>query len=114
GCYHVPTAPLTLLCCSLLRRPPSSTLFPYTTLFRSRRRQIDYGDQMTARQATDHHTRTRRRSRWAQVRRILGIAFVALVVVLVVRKLAEVDWAEVWVTLQEYDYRTLTPAALLV
>ncbi|WP_338084227.1 lysylphosphatidylglycerol synthase domain-containing protein [Cupriavidus gilardii] len=69
---------------------------------------------MTARQATDHHTRTRRRSRWAQVRRILGIAFVALVVVLVVRKLAEVEWAEVWVTLQEYDYRTLTPAALLV
>src|SRR5205807_10271053 len=26
-----------LSCSSLLRRPPSSTLFPYTTLFRSRR-----------------------------------------------------------------------------
>src|SRR5689334_23488876 len=25
----------------MLRRPPRSTLFPYTTLFRSRRRQLD-------------------------------------------------------------------------
>src|SRR5204863_8686276 len=35
---------LTTLCCFfclLIRRPPSSTLFPYTTLFRSRRGDRD-------------------------------------------------------------------------
>src|SRR2546430_11817012 len=27
----------------MIRRPPRSTLFPYTTLFRSRRQQLKYG-----------------------------------------------------------------------
>src|SRR5258708_13742765 len=27
----------------MIRRPPRSTLFPYTTLFRSRRRRADHG-----------------------------------------------------------------------
>src|SRR5256885_5299120 len=26
----------------MIRRPPRSTLFPYTTLFRSRKKQLDY------------------------------------------------------------------------
>src|SRR2546430_13758576 len=30
----------------MIRRPPRSTLFPYTTLFRSRRAQIGVGDQV--------------------------------------------------------------------
>src|SRR3712207_8097121 len=28
----------------MIRRPPSSTLFPYTTLFRSRRREVEQRD----------------------------------------------------------------------
>src|SRR5256885_13102942 len=37
----------------MIRRPPRSTLFPYTTLFRSERRQ--HHDQSdAARKATDH------------------------------------------------------------
>src|SRR5256885_2959856 len=43
----------------MIRRPPRSTLFPYTTLFRSRERQLDvpvvvltaHGDVATARAA---------------------------------------------------------------
>src|SRR3712207_7507923 len=31
----------------MIRRPPRSTLFPYTTLFRSRR-HVDHGDQVLA------------------------------------------------------------------
>lgn len=57
---------------------------------------------------------SRRRGRWALARRIVGAIFIALVVALVIRKLGEVDWAEVWITLKEYDYRTLTPAAALI
>src|SRR5439155_21344564 len=34
---HLPT--LLLLFCLMMRRPPRSTLFPYTTLFRSRSRR---------------------------------------------------------------------------
>src|SRR5438067_10364085 len=29
----------------MIRRPPRSTLFPYTTLFRSRRRRVDHDDR---------------------------------------------------------------------
>src|SRR2546426_9167220 len=29
----------------MIRRPPRSTLFPYTTLFRSRSRHLDIGDE---------------------------------------------------------------------
>src|SRR3712207_8366244 len=32
----------------MIRRPPRSTLFPYTTLFRSRARQIPYADESHA------------------------------------------------------------------
>src|SRR5207253_11408560 len=31
----LPRSPTSILCLSLLRRPPRPTLFPYTTLFRS-------------------------------------------------------------------------------
>src|SRR2546430_11642907 len=30
----------------MIRRPPRSTLFPYTTLFRSRLHEIDAGDEL--------------------------------------------------------------------
>src|SRR5207244_8862023 len=40
----------------MLRRPPRSTLFPYTTLFRSHERQ----KQPYGRQHTYHHYRTQR------------------------------------------------------
>src|SRR2546422_4018785 len=36
----------------MIRRPPRSTLFPYTTLFRSRFRDREEADQLTARAAT--------------------------------------------------------------
>src|SRR5438128_3028292 len=39
----------------MFRRPPRSTLFPYTTLFRSERQKQPYG-----RQHTYHHYRTQR------------------------------------------------------
>src|SRR5689334_23885107 len=32
----------------MIRRPPSSTLFPYTTLFRSRDRHVDVGQDRVA------------------------------------------------------------------
>src|SRR5207237_9851783 len=32
---HIVRSYLSLLCCSTIRHPPRSTLFPYTTLFRS-------------------------------------------------------------------------------
>src|SRR5437588_12123276 len=34
-------APLYFVCFFMIRRPPRSTLFPYTTLFRSQRRNAD-------------------------------------------------------------------------
>src|SRR3712207_7803406 len=44
----------------MIRRPPRSTLFPYTTLFRSRRREtefvmtrLDEGDQLSDARRTD-------------------------------------------------------------
>src|SRR3989475_11058133 len=33
----------------MIRRPPRSTLFPYTTLFRSHRRERDQGDEVLRR-----------------------------------------------------------------
>lgn len=54
------------------------------------------------------------RSRWALARKILGVAFVALVLVMIVRKLGAIDWAEAFVTLRAYELRTLAPAAALV
>src|SRR2546422_7641330 len=38
----------------MIRRPPRSTLFPYTTLFRSRR-----VDPLAGRRGDDHHARLR-------------------------------------------------------
>src|SRR2546429_4901124 len=37
GCYRQPVYTLTLFFFLMIRRPPRSTLFPYTTLFRSSR-----------------------------------------------------------------------------
>src|SRR5437868_8717539 len=34
---HHPCAPMHIIPFSMIRRPPTSTLFPYTTLFRSQR-----------------------------------------------------------------------------
>src|SRR5687768_17967026 len=39
---------------SMIRRPPRSTLFPYTTLFRSRARHIAGRPGAQARRASDH------------------------------------------------------------
>src|SRR2546422_4872031 len=48
----------------MIRRPPRSTLFPYTTLFRSRRRRIRAGElgvgDPTVQAARRHVTRRRR------------------------------------------------------
>src|SRR5205809_6113512 len=53
--------PAFLLFFALLRRPPRSTLFPYTTLFRSRGRRVgDLGDRAAPRAgAGGHRTRPR-------------------------------------------------------
>src|SRR5215813_230825 len=58
----------------MIRRPPRSTLFPYTTLFRSRRAGGTRGSQRTTRRARrgnrSSRTRTSRRGRsWASLRR---------------------------------------------
>src|SRR2546430_16333724 len=45
----------------MIRRPPRSTLFPYTTLFRSRRRQGGFVDR--ARRARGLHARAPERRR---------------------------------------------------
>src|SRR2546426_8955203 len=45
----------------MIRRPPRSTLFPYTTLFRSHR--AHHGRSRSARLA-DPHARASRRARW--------------------------------------------------
>src|SRR5260370_25359245 len=37
----------------MIRRPPRSTLFPYTTLFRSGKRRAGYGEQLIERLASD-------------------------------------------------------------
>src|SRR3712207_8447911 len=60
----------------MIRRPPRSTLFPYTTLFRSRalvrdafqRRPGDVRDRRAARQARDGPARIRLPVRCAQAR----------------------------------------------
>src|SRR3712207_7761080 len=39
----------------MIRRPPRSTLFPYTTLFRSRRCVVACWPVMTAMALVDHH-----------------------------------------------------------
>src|SRR5437588_1946836 len=54
----------------MIRRPPRSTLFPYTTLFRSRRRERPPGDSGQRRHHV--HRRSRRRGR---ARRSLGRTF---------------------------------------
>ena len=44
--------------------------------------------------------RQRPRSRWALVRRVLGILFVSLVVVLIFRKMSTIDWSAVLTAVQ--------------
>src|SRR5690349_22981266 len=49
----------------MIRRPPRSTLFPYTTLFRSRRRWHRHAGRAPARLPADPpHVAARRRMRW--------------------------------------------------
>src|SRR2546429_5547760 len=43
----------------MIRRPPRSTLFPYTTLFRSRHAQHDHLEGYLGRPRTEHVSRTR-------------------------------------------------------
>jgi uncharacterized membrane protein YbhN (UPF0104 family) len=57
---------------------------------------------------------SRRRSRWALVRRVLGILFVSLVVVLIYRKMSTIDWSAVLTAVQSFQLRTLAPAFGLV
>src|SRR5260370_14037196 len=51
----------------MIRRPPRSTLFPYTTLFRSRRADLPRGEPLLRRRAPGHQRRhlglARRRGR---------------------------------------------------
>src|SRR2546422_1436595 len=48
----------------MIRRPPRSTLFPYTTLFRSHRVQLDLGKSaMAAKRRHAHETGTRNHNR---------------------------------------------------
>src|SRR5207237_4233781 len=44
GCAYLVTPSLTMLRLLLIRPPPRSTLFPYTTLFRSRPAAAGHGD----------------------------------------------------------------------
>src|SRR5439155_24488585 len=48
---HMPTSILSTFFFLLIRRPPSSTLFPYTTLFRSHRRRTPARAERTHRRA---------------------------------------------------------------
>src|SRR3989442_11135192 len=45
----------------MIRRPPRSTLFPYTTLFRSRPAQFDRAGERCPRRLAAHADRTRQR-----------------------------------------------------
>lgn len=51
----------------------------------------------------------RRGIRWSIVKRVLGIAFVAVVVYLIYRSLSGVDWPQVWQSLKAYNVATLLP-----
>src|SRR5699024_12528826 len=57
-CYPTPS-PSPFFFFSLLRRPPPSTLFPYTTLFRSQRSRTQRGHSPTF--SADPGVQTRRR-----------------------------------------------------
>src|SRR2546430_12442345 len=47
----------------MIRRPPRSTLFPYTTLFRSRERSVDHADLYGGRRECDRAAGVERRDR---------------------------------------------------
>src|SRR5690606_42114303 len=64
--YHVSPLLLLLLFFLMIRRPPRSTLFPYTTLFRSRR-SAGEGRQLTCAAAKLCRTRERAPHRFADV-----------------------------------------------
>jgi uncharacterized membrane protein YbhN (UPF0104 family) len=44
---------------------------------------------------------------------VLGVLFVTVVLIVVVRKMAAIDWPEVWQGLHAFQWRTLLPAVLL-
>src|SRR5687767_15402356 len=52
----------------MLRRPPRSTLFPYTTLFRSRQRRKRFGDRRLPPICRRHAARRPRSPRWREAR----------------------------------------------
>ena len=49
----------------------------------------------------------RRGIRWPVIRRVAGVAFAAVVVVLIYHSLKGVDWAQVWLALTRYNAATL-------
>ncbi|MEN7529527.1 MULTISPECIES: YbhN family protein [unclassified Cupriavidus] len=54
--------------------------------------------------------RSKRQVRWSVAKRVAGLAFVAIVVVLIWRSLSGIDWNEVWGALKSYRFVTLLPA----
>src|SRR2546430_13410055 len=57
----------------MIRRPPRSTLFPYTTLFRSRGHHVGQGPRPRLPRATEHlraGAHARREGRQAEVREV--------------------------------------------
>ncbi|RZT31389.1 lysylphosphatidylglycerol synthase transmembrane domain-containing protein [Cupriavidus agavae] len=58
---------------------------------------------------TTAHSR-KRLVRWSLVKRVAGLAFVAIVVVLIWRSLSGIDWNEVLGALKSYRFITLLPA----
>src|SRR5262249_62138976 len=58
-CYHLPLLPFLFFFFLMIRRPPRSTLFPYTTLFRSQPRS--HSLPARDRTARSHNGRRRRR-----------------------------------------------------
>src|SRR5688572_32303920 len=57
-----------LLLFILIRRPPRSTLFPYTTLFRSERPLSPWGGPPAERRSCSSRTSLPRRPRWRRAR----------------------------------------------
>lgn len=53
----------------------------------------------------------RRATRWSTVKRVAGIAFVAVVVYLIYHSLKGIDWPQVWQALQRYNAATLLPVS---
>lgn len=55
----------------------------------------------------------RHRIRWSIVKKVAGLAFVALVIFLIYRSLSGIDWSQVMQALKRYDAATLLPVVAL-